>query len=193
MKIHTILSSKHLVNQYLIEEENEKLGILVDCSSVDNQLISRIEGKMNLVGVLITHSHLAHVDGLGTLFKIYSPTVYAYRDKIEGIECKALRDEDEISIGSIKIKALHIPGHSIDCISYLVDNIVFTGDTLESGSIGMTESLISKELMIDGIRKKLFVLDDNTLIFPGHGSPSKIRIEKMFNQDMLEAEATSFS
>ncbi len=193
MKITTFLSSKHLVNVYLIEDEIEHKGVLVDPSAVDYKMISKIEGEMSLEGILITHSHTAHTDGLGTLFKIYKPKIYAYHKKIGGIEAQELRDGDVIKIGSMDIHVLHLPGHSIDSVCYKIDNVIFTGDTLESGSIGITESLVGKELLIDGIRRKLFSLDDNTLIFPGHGSPSKIRIEKMFNQDMLEAEATLFA
>ena len=70
---------------------------------------------------------------------------------------------------------------------YKIESALFTGDTLQSGYISQTNALVEKELLIGEIKEKLLTLDDNTLVFPGHGPLSKIRIEKMFNQDILEA------
>ena len=79
----------------------------------------------------------------------------------------------------------------MDSLVYSIDGAIFTGDTLSSGSVAMTESFVEKELLIKSLERKIMCLPDNTLIFPGHGAPSKLRIEKMLNQDMLESEAAT--
>ena len=83
------------------------------------------------------------------------------------------------------IEAISVPGHSMDSLVYRIDAALFTGDTLMAGTIGSTKSVIEKELLMRSIRAKLLHLPDNCLIYPGHGSLSKIRLEMMFNQDLL--------
>lgn len=194
MRIITHLDSQHMVNQYVVTAENSQEGILIDTPSLDKKLIETLEEKkIILKHILITHSHEGHVCSLGTFFKIYSPCVYSFLPKIGGYEAKEIKDGDELDIAGLHVEAIHVPGHSLDSICYKIGNALFTGDTLLSGSVGQTNTLVEKELLIKGIKEKLMAFDDNTLVFPGHGPLSKIRIEKMFNQDILEASITIFS
>ena len=76
----------------------------------------------------------------------------------------------------------------MDSIVYRInDGALFTGDSLLSGSIATTHSHIEKELLVHSICTKLLTIPDTTVVYPGHGAISKLRIEKMFNQDLLEA------
>ena len=189
MRIMPHFSAEGLSNVYLISDDNGD-GIIVDPAHLDTELMEIIsQNCRNIIAVLITHSHNSHTAGLGTLMKIYSPVIYAYEPAINGFTAHQLHDEETIRIGTLSVKAMHVPGHSMDSLVYAVGSALFTGDTLSSGSIASTGSHVEKELLIKSLEEKIMHMDDNTLIYPGHGPLSKLRTEKMLNQDLLEAES----
>ena len=191
MKIHSFMDPKQQTNIYLLVADDGKTGILVDPAEIDGQMIKTIERKrIDLRYVLITHAHPGHIAALGKLLKIYSPECYSYLGRCNGIKTVKVWPDDEFEFGGTPFRALHVPGHSLDSICWLSDNVVFTGDTIMSGSIAHTNTLIEKELLSVNIRQKILTLPYNTIILPGHGCPSKVGIESMCNQDMLEAEAS---
>ena len=191
MRIIPHFSAEGLSNVYLIVDDDGN-GIIIDPGQVDREILEFIEHFCTrLAAVLITHRHESHTAGLGTLLKIYDVDVYAYGKSIGSIETIQFSDGETKRIGNIDVKALLVPGHSMDSLVYSIDGATFTGDTISSGSVAMTDSFVEKELLIKSLEEKVMTLDDNTLIFPGHGAPSKIRIEKMLNQDMLESEAST--
>jgi glyoxylase-like metal-dependent hydrolase (beta-lactamase superfamily II) len=97
-----------------------------------------------------------------------------------------LREGDVIQVGSVKLKAIHTPGHSPGGMSLYLDGMVFTGDTLFVGSVGRTDFPGSSwDVLEASIRKKLYVLPGETVVFPGHnyGSTptSTIQYERRHN------------
>jgi hydroxyacylglutathione hydrolase len=95
---------------------------------------------------------------------------------------RLLDDGDIIALGNLKLKVIHTPGHSPGSISVKVDGAVFTGDALFAGGIGRTDFAYGDtDLLMKSISKKLFTLDDNTVVYPGHGSHSTIGEEKRSN------------
>lgn len=189
MRIIPHFSAEGLSNVYLVSD-NQNHGIIIDPANVDSILLEMIESVCGrLDAVLITHKHQAHTAGLGTMMKIYSSRVYAYEDEICGYSTERVRDGSVFSVGDLRIEVIHVPGHSIDSVVYRIGGAIFTGDTLSSGSIGSTHSFVERALLIRGIESRLMTLDGNTLIYPGHGPLSKIGIERMLNQDLLQFES----
>ena len=188
MRIYSHFASQHLINQFLVVNDENMEAVMIDASDLDGKIIDIIEkNRIKLKALLITHSHYEHVKSLGTIYKIYNPKLYAYKEEIEGFKTTRVTDRTVIREAGLDIECLHVPGHSLDSMCYKIESALFTGDTLQSGYISQTNALVEKELLIGEIKEKLLTLDDNTLVFPGHGPLSKIRIEKMFNQDILEA------
>ncbi len=190
MRILPHFSAEGLSNVYLIVDDKRK-GIIVDPAQVDKELLDMISNFTDdLIGVLITHKHISHTAGLGTLMKIYSPIIYAYEPSINGYRTRQVKDGEDLDIGTLKVKPLHVPGHSMDSIVYLVQGAaLFTGDTLLSGSVSETHSFVERALLIRSLEMKVMTLHDSTLVYPGHGALSKLRIEKMLNQDILQSGA----
>jgi len=93
-----------------------------------------------------------------------------------------VKDEDLLRVGDETIRVLHTPGHSPGSISLTGDGYVLTGDALFNQSIGRTD-LPGGDLKIltHSIRKRLFTLDDNTKVYPGHGPETAIGDEKLAN------------
>jgi len=89
---------------------------------------------------------------------------------------------DVIPVGESTLRVLHTPGHTPGGVSFLGPGIVFTGDALFRGGVGRTDIPgASHEVLIEGIRTKLLTLEDDTVVYPGHGEPTTIGHEKATN------------
>ena len=187
MRIFTHFSTEHLANVYVVSDDNGN-GLIIDPSYIDKELLEIIENvRIDLKAVLLTHSHEGHTAGLGTLRKIYSFDIYAAASMIDGFEAHTLSDGESFTIGDLEIEALFVPGHSVDSLVYRIGSAIFTGDTLSSGTVASTRGYVAKSLLLKNIREKLMRLPDSTIVYPGHGPISNIRVERMFNIDLLEA------
>ncbi len=189
MIIHSLFSPSMLSNIYMVHNDRNEL-IIIDPAEITEEMILYIEEKgLDLKGVLLTHLDKDHIAGLLTLEKIYTFPFYSFRKAEESISIK-VNPGEEFPIGSFSILPIQILGHSDDSIVYKIENALFTGDTLYAGKIGSTDSYLKKEMLKKEINEKLMIFEDNTLIFPGHGPTSKIRIEKFFNIDLITSEAS---
>ena len=95
---------------------------------------------------------------------------------------KLLEEGDEISLGRLNLIVIHTPGHTPGGISLVLNNIVFTGDTLFAGGIGRTDLPGgSYQDLIESIKEKLLILGDDKIIYPGHGPDSTIGEERRTN------------
>lgn len=95
-----------------------------------------------------------------------------------------ISDGDEITFGHTTLKALHVPGHSPGSIAFYnaKDACVFSGDVLFRGSIGRTDlDGGNPQQLINSIRTKLLTLPEETIVYPGHGEPTQVGYEKMYN------------
>jgi glyoxylase-like metal-dependent hydrolase (beta-lactamase superfamily II) len=95
---------------------------------------------------------------------------------------KLLKDGDKIEFGGLKAKIIHTPGHTPGGICIMIEDNIFTGDTLFAGSIGRTDLLGGDyDKIIKSIKEKLMNYSDNIKIHPGHGTPSTIGRERVSN------------
>jgi len=95
---------------------------------------------------------------------------------------RTVDDGDEIQVGSITLSVIHTPGHTQGGISLHADSAVFVGDTLFAGSVGRTDFPGGDfDTLKASIREKLFTLDDDITVYPGHMGPTTIGREKRTN------------
>lgn len=156
---------------YLLADEESREAILID--PVKEQLARDLklinELNLKLKYSLETHVHADHITSANDIRnKTSAQTVVGYKAGVDCADIK-IKDSETLNFGKYQLKALYTPGHTDTCTSYIVDNLVFTGDTLLNRGTGRTDfqSGSSKELF-NSIRNKLFNLDDNTIIYPGH-------------------------
>lgn len=191
MNIHPHLVAQGLCNTYIVSTGDYNEAIMVDPAGIDEEIIEVIESHHFILNtVLITHRHDNHTSGLKKLLKIYNPKIYAYHSQIQGIDTIPVKDEEVFFASNLEIKAIQVPGHSLDSLVFKIGNALFTGDTLHAGCIGSTKNIMEKKLLIHSLKQKIMCLNDNCLIYPGHGAISKLRIERMFNHDILDSDAT---
>lgn len=169
-------------NVYLVGNDITMEAAIVDPAEFTIGLLNFIEDKGYAVrAVLTTHNHPHHIDGLRTLLRIYDATVYSSNATIGDVPCKMVRDAEVFSVCGLEVQALSVPGHSADSVVYLFDKIVFTGDTLHAGLIGKTMSQYGNKLLKEQLSKKVLSLSDDCIVLPGHGPPTSIGAEKLYN------------
>ena len=132
--------------------------------------------------LLITHGHFDHVDGLSEIRNSLKDIVIAIDNKdAERLivdHVSFLKNSQIIQNGELKIKVLSTPGHTSGSVCFLLNDHLFSGDTLFLGGPGRTDSKTSFELILDSIDKKIMNLPETTLIYPGHGIHTSLINEK---------------
>lgn len=182
MKIFTYYSVTDFSNTYLIGPSNGGSAVLIDPGEFDLGLLKLIEKYGYYIRhILITHAHNAHINGIRTLLKIYQADIYSFNPTILEYPARPVRDGEILHLGEFSIKVIETPGHSNDSLCFHMDRLLFTGDTLTAGKIAETDTPALRRLLIHSIQNKLFTLEECTFIFPGHGPPSRLEIEKKLN------------
>ena len=181
-----------LTNSYLVHENGK--GFIVDCPYPSSALDKFIEdNKIKIEFIILTHTHFDHVTGLKYYKDKFNVDVYASEDAkeiaenpnfnlayhISNLEVPIdhyLKDGEVFS--KYNIKAIKTPGHTIDSMSYVLGDVIFTGDTLFRLSVGRTDFPGgSFDEIKDSIINKLGKLDRNSKIYPGHNEESILGFE----------------
>jgi hydroxyacylglutathione hydrolase len=187
MIFYPSFSSIGLVNSYLMGPNEGGDAVIIDPGNFDSSLLKVIEeNKLYLRYILLTHSHESHIRAIKTIRRIYDAQIYSYRQSILEFQAVRLRDYMKITCGIFEFEVLETPGHTGDSLIFRYKNLLFTGDTLFAGSIGPSPDEFARRLLISSIRDKILSLEENFFIFPGHGPPTNLDIEKKFNTDLTE-------
>ena len=189
-------------NAYLIEADNAK--VLIDPGGNFNDIANAIDKTGGgLEAVWLTHAHFDHVSALHQIVAQYSVPFYMHPDASYFLEhatgmAKAfgfsinepptnfipLKDRQLLAVGTHQCLCLATPGHAPGHIAFWFKNekLVFSGDTLFSGSIGRTDLPFGDlDLLRHSIESRLMGLEETTSVLPGHGPPTTIAIEKATN------------
>ena len=189
---------------YLVYDEKSLEGVIIDCTSSIDEIEKEIKKKnIKLKYILITHGHFDHVYCIAKIKeKFPSIPVMLHKDDMEllnqiPIQCSmagikeikvpcidGLIDENtqNLTLGKHEIKIIHTTGHSKGGVCYLIDNLLFSGDTLFRGSIGRCDLFGGNYNEIeDSIKNKLFILNEDIMVYPGHGDKTSIEYEKKYN------------
>ncbi len=174
-------------NSYVLECPATHEALLVDACFEADRLIAESEGA-RIIGVLQTHGHMDHVQALVELKDKLGVPVYAHPgDRYPGAIDRELADGDIVSFGEREARVIHTPGHTPGGSCFLAGRHLFSGDTLFPGGPGNTRgNRAAFEQIIESIRDKLFVLPDDTVVYPGHGADTTIGAEKPHLQEWIE-------
>ncbi len=191
MKIYFHLCIEEFTNTYIVANDDPSVmeALLIDPGKINTQIINQIEeGGYKLTGVLITHNHESHVKGLRTLTRIYNPYIYAADYEVEENKAVVLNGDGRLLVAGMEVEYYSVPGHSSDSMVYKIGSVMFTGDTVLAGTIGETSSHYSKKLLVNSISKKILSQSDDTVLMPGHGPPSTVATEKIYNLDLIKSD-----
>lgn len=190
MIFQQLFSTVGLSNSYLVGPRGGGDALLVDPGEFSPALLKAIEAnRLRLRWILVTHAHRAHVAGIRGLLRVYEPEIWCNQPSVLEFPARHAQDGDRLALGEIGVDTIELPGHSIDSLCWRIGDMLFTGDTLSAGGIGRTRDATARELLVAGIRRRLLALDDDLLVFPGHGPPSIVGIERRFNPWIAERPA----
>jgi glyoxylase-like metal-dependent hydrolase (beta-lactamase superfamily II) len=183
-----VFDTKSSTYTYLIASAKGREAVIIDpvIENVDEYIKYLEELDLKLVKVIDTHIHADHVTGAYKLKQETScTTLMGEHTPAETVEIK-VKDNEIINIDNLKIKSLYTPGHTSDSYSFLLDNYLFTGDTLLINGTGRTDFQNgSSKDAYNSLFNNLLKLPEETLVYPGHDYNGKfsstIGDEKKFN------------
>lgn len=177
---HFVLSN--FSNTYILGPAEGGNAVIIDPGVMDIPLLNLIEdNNFYIKNILVTHNHSSHVNGIKTLKKIYDADIYSNRELPFKIDFNQIHDGDVLHIDELDVNVMNIPGHSADSMVFKINNMLFTGDVLLAGLIDKELTPYYEDLLKNNIKERIFTMDDDILVFPGHGSPTTIKAEKKFN------------
>lgn len=196
MQIKRIPAGVYAANCYILMDEETKESAVIDPGGDADDLIKAIKDMGSKVKyILLTHGHTDHTEAAVQLKEEFNSPIYIndqdyemikngefiYGD-IAGKVDEFIKEGDILKIGNTEIKSILTPGHTPGGVCFLVNNMIFTGDTLFAGSIGRTDFAGGDfDVIIDSIKSKLMGLPDEMIVLPGHGPESSIGREKIHN------------
>lgn len=190
-------------NCYFLYREGSGEVIFVDPADRGADIYEALQKKGLLVAaILLTHGHFDHIWGAEKLRELSGAKIYALdaekvvcQDAYVNVSAQAgrkatiapdewLTDGQTITLADITLKVISTPGHTIGSTCYYVEEAGFliAGDTLFEGSVGRTDFPTgSMSKLVRSVKEKLFLLPDETKVYPGHGDSTTIGDEKKYN------------
>jgi glyoxylase-like metal-dependent hydrolase (beta-lactamase superfamily II) len=183
-----VFDTKTSTYTYIIASAKGREAVIIDpvLENVDEYIQLLNELDLKLVKVIDTHIHADHVTGASKLKQATNcTTLMGEHTPANAVEIK-VKDNELIKIDGLKIKSLYTPGHTSDSYSFLLDNYLFSGDTLLINGTGRTDFQNgSSKDAYNSLFNNILKLPEETLVYPGHDYNGKfsstIGNEKKFN------------
>lgn len=207
MNVETFTDLSFGTNSYLVWNEDSKEAVLIDAGLSTHTILEFLErNNLTLAAVLLTHGHPDHVAGAADVAEATGAPAYLHEIDAKMVELmppgmlamlgidefdkpdefKPLEDGETLNLAGLDIKVLHTPGHSPGSVSFLIDDAIFDGDLVFRGSIGRTDFPGGDfDQLVRSAREKVFVLDPETKIYPGHMGPTTVGWEKRANPFLI--------
>lgn len=188
-------------NCYILIDEIQKKAMVIDPAGNVDKIITILDNLgAKLEYIYLTHCHADHINGVNDLKKERGGKVLIHRKGRENLENRVpvlaeyiglpqiyvkedsiVDDEDILHVGDIELRVIYTPGHTNDGTSLYCkkEEMLFSGDTLFKGAWGRVDLPTSDfDSIMNSIINKLLILPENTIVYPGHGKPTRIGDEK---------------
>lgn len=199
MKLYYVTSGPLRVNTYFLVNEEKKEAIVIDCGE-NYKLVKETEGKLGvkIKYLLLTHAHFDHSFS-AKMFQDEGVKVYVGEKEVPLIfnddnlasrfrrnfmsftPDKVLKDGETLNLLGINILVIHTPGHTVGSVTYIVENNMFTGDTLFLECIGRTDFPTGDKQTLIASVKKLYNFSGDYNVYPGHDEFTTLEHERKNN------------
>ena len=167
-------------NAYVVVCVQTNSSLVVDGPAEANSIVNELKGTSPKY-ILLTHNHLDHIGALSELRNKLKVPLACHPLDSTGIASPpdvALKGGEELVMGSLKVRVIHTPGHTRGSLCFVVENYLISGDTIFPGGPGNTRSSGDFKEIVRSITDRIFVLPDETVVYPGHGDPTVLKKEK---------------
>jgi glyoxylase-like metal-dependent hydrolase (beta-lactamase superfamily II) len=200
-KLHTLVVGRLQTNCYILQSDS--IALVIDPGDEPERILRFLNDiAVKPSRIIATHTHFDHVLGVEAIRGALNVPFLIHPDDLSMLESmqgrvrqfmgfsvppppkvdQFLRDGDSITVGKDTLKVIHTPGHSPGSISIVGQGFVLTGDALFNQSIGRTDLPGGDfDMLVRSITERLFSLDDDTIVYPGHGPETSIGDEKLAN------------
>ena len=186
-------------NCYILADEKTTAAAIIDPGDDVPEIMEMVKkDKLDVRAIFLTHGHYDHVGGVAALRKKYKDIpVYLHPEDAgkdtELMPTRALdpvtlwRDGDVVMVGELQVEVLHTPGHSAGSVTLRCQDVLFTGDTLFTQSVGRTDFPGGSQEALMASLKRLGELEGDYQVLPGHDTFTSLDQERQGNPYLKQA------
>ena len=193
LKIHTLTLGLYQTNTYIIHEENSKSCCVIDPGYQANTILEKLDALgLTLEAILLTHGHFDHVGAVKDLAADTDCRVFLCAEDTALppmltagplYYTDTYADGTILNIAGLCIRIIHTPGHTPGGVCLLVDDVLFSGDTLFAGGCGRSDLGGDWSTLVRSL-KRLSQIEGYFKVLPGHGESTTLAYEKRYNPYM---------
>lgn len=193
MDVKTVKVGILQTNCYILSKNGK--AIIIDPGAKAERILAAL-GDLDLVAILLTHAHFDHIGAINDILSVKNVPVYLHEDDVPLmadptlnysfpkrfiVEQPTINYPSVLTLGEFRFEVLETPGHTDGSICLIIDDLMFSGDTLFMQSIGRTDLRTGNPTKMKQSLKKLKALDQNYTVYPGHDDPTTLSEEKAHN------------